>query len=635
MRRIIAITIMFTALLCAFDFSGDTQISPNLKELIEAVPPAEDFPNASYYILTDSMIVRTLPGGGYEKEHYYLAKAYTYRGKRALANFKILYNPDFEKVELLRARTINADEVIPVDEPEVNEINPPAYSKATVYAKMTQMVASLPAFAESSIIEIHYKITAANSPVPFGGFKILVEENPARKLFFALSSSSGEKVNYLSVSDAPEPKISGQQTGWTIENYRGIQFEPDIPPVREILPTVIYTASRNWQNESESIAGMFLPHAIADDKIAAVAESLASGTIFKDNKYALESVVYYLQENIKKININPNLIGYRPNDAAKVFENGYADSRDMAVLLIAMLKVLEIDAHPILVNSHGSNIWDIPSVHQFNRVAVLVDVDGEEIFIDPMEQYASTGFIESANGERAFVIKPGRSELVEIPNIQPEKNSVVYIYDFQIKDNGAVSGSVRTDALGETAARLREDFRHAKKSKTKQRFQKAASNIADGAKIQGEKELKGIDVNSGRATASFSLTADGFLTIQDRMAILWLPKAPFDLISLPDISMDEREFPLFLEIPLRYEKRINIEFPAKYDVVYSPPETHIENEAGSIDISSRVVGTMLNVVVNLSLKKKRISTDEYEELKELIRTMTAKRFRIVLFESQI
>ncbi|RKZ26851.1 hypothetical protein DRQ29_04305 [bacterium] len=629
MRKIILLTIALSALIFAFDFSADTVVSQNLKKTISSVPPHEDFPNASYYIICDSSITK-LTQSGSETERYFLAKAYTYRGKKKLSNFKIIFNADYDAVELIRARTINADGVSTVDSTEVNEVIAPGYSAATIYTKMMQMVISVPAFAESSVIEIHYKTrTSKDAPIPFGGMNVLVGEEPAKKVFFALS---GKKINYKSISGAPKPKIAGNTASWTIKDYKGAQFESNMLPLREIMPTVLYSASRNWVDELESIAGMFLPHTVGDDDITALAESLSTG---KSKRDALESILYYIQEKFNRIHISPNRVGYRPNDAGIVLKNGYGDSRDLSVLLISMLQAIKIQAKPALVASGGAKIQDFPSVHQFSRMVVMVELDGKILYLDPMQEYASAGFLGSANGEKSLIISPGETKLNEIPAIRPDDNMAIHTYDLSLDASGNIAGEITTTVIGDAAGSIRSMFRHAKKSKKKQKFQKAASNVADGAKIEGEPKMDGIETNSGKATIEFSFTANNFLITQDPMAILWLPNSAFGLFSLPDISEEKRTFPIYLEIPIKIVKDITIKIPDEYSIVYVPPVTHIEDEVGTIDITSQHGNNSMQISISLSLKEKRISTDEYEKLRNLVRTIFAKKFKIILLEKQI
>jgi len=131
MRKQIPILLALCMAVFAFDFSADTVLSSELQELLNSAPAHEQFPNASFYILIDSTIVTMLPDGGYEREKYFLAKVYTYRGKKDLSNYKIRYRPEFEELELIRARTINPNTVKTVDTTQVNDTIPSFYSKAS------------------------------------------------------------------------------------------------------------------------------------------------------------------------------------------------------------------------------------------------------------------------------------------------------------------------------------------------------------------------------------------------------------------------------------------------------------------------------------------------------------------------
>ena len=128
----IILSIVFLGATFAVDLSADTTVEPDLLRLIRSVPPRDSFPHASYYIITDSTKVVLNEDGSFEKEIYFLAKIYTYMGKRRLANYKIYYNADFQKVELLRARTINGDKAMPIELASINDITPVSYTHLTL-----------------------------------------------------------------------------------------------------------------------------------------------------------------------------------------------------------------------------------------------------------------------------------------------------------------------------------------------------------------------------------------------------------------------------------------------------------------------------------------------------------------------
>ncbi len=619
---------LLAAALWALDFSGDTLVSPELKKLIDAVPDHSKFPNASYYIITDSTVVRKTQSG-WVKEVYFLAKAYNFRGKKQLSNYKVFYNADYQTVEILRARTINSDGVSPVDSTEINDITAPGYSDATKYGRFTQRVISLPAFEEGSVIEIHYKvITNKDFPVPFGGMEVLVGDQPARKVYYAVSSDVGT-VNYKSVSGAPKPKVAGGVVSWTITDYEGADMESQMPPLREIFPTILYSTSRNWTDETEFIAGLFAPKAVPDSAVSALAESLASG---KSDREAMERILYYIQEKFNKISLNPNVVGYRPNEAGVVLKNGYGDSRDLSALLIAMLKAVGIEARPVLIEDNGAKIFNLPTVHQFSKMVVKAKVDGKWIFLDPSAEYAPPGHIGAAHGEKALVIAPGIESLVNVPPFKPDDNRVIYDYKLTLDPNGNMTGTVITTAYGDLAGSIRAMFRHAKRSKKKQKIERAVSNLTDGARVSGEFTLDGMDANTGEARVEIPFAVDNYLVTQKDMAIFWLPHSPFQIFHIADVSAEKRKFPLFVGIPETFEKNFSIEIPEGYRVVYVPPTVNLKNNVGEMEITSQYGKHTCQISVKFSYNSKRISPEDYEKLRNLLRSVTSKKYRLVLLE---
>ncbi len=630
MKRFLVFAAFFSAAF-GFDFSADTLLSPQLRDALASVPPRSEFPKASYYIVLDSTIVRLMPDGSWETERYFVAKSYIYKGKKELSNFKILYNASFESVELLRARTINGEEVVPVDSTQVNDITAPQYSSASMYAKMTQRVVSLPAFSESSAVEIHYVVRhRAGTSIPFGGVHVLVGDKPARKVYFGISFPRGKKVFWKSISGAPKPSVSGGVVCWEVRDYPGVQFEAGMPPLREVMPTVIYTASRSWSEEGGAVAAALLPKCEADSAVRALAESLAASA--KTKKDAVAKILFYLQDRFDHIYISPNLVGYDANDAATVLRNGYADSRDAAALLVAMLRAVGVKASPALVAASGARIFDIPSVHQFDRVVVVADVGGRKLFLDPMREFAEPGYIGEPAGEKALVIENGASKLVDVPPAKPNDNRIVASYTFKIDTLGCVDGSVLVEAWGSPAQELRSLFRHAKRRRKRQRFERAASNVADGAVLVEKPQITGVDDNSQIVRAQFRIKADNFMAMQDGMGIIWLPKLPFDVVTLPDISKKEREFPLFVDEPLTVVKRYNFTFPTGFKVDYIPPIQRYEGRAGSLEISSQSGSYSFVVTVELRLNRDRIEPKAYEDVKQLVRAFGSKRYRIALLE---
>jgi len=632
MRKLawIILSIAFLGATFAVDLSADTTVEPDLLRLIRSVPPRDSFPHASYYIITDSTKVVLNEDGSFEKEIYFLAKIYTYMGKRRLANYKIYYNADFQKVELLRARTINGDKAMPIEPASINDITPPEYSDASIYGNLLAKVLSLPAVSESSVVEIHAKIkTDKDAPIPFGAMEVLVRTEPSRKTFYEVDYPKGKKISFLSATSAPKPTKKPGMLRWIIKNYKGVNYEPGTPPLREVFPTIFYSASRSWADEAKFIYTHISPKIVLNDTIKAIADSLIKG---KKGEEVLSALLRFVQDRFTQINTKFEYHGFVPHSAAEVLRNGRGDSKDLSVLLIALLKAAKIPAKPMLISSYGAKIFNIPTAYQFNKVVVSAVLNGKTYYLDPSSQYAPLNFLGPAAGGYALLVDLGTKKLTKLPADIPESNMAVYSFDIGVDLDGRAEGSIGVTASGIPGEKLRKLFRYKKKSQIKQTLQEAASKVIPGAKFDGDTIFENINTNEGMASVQFTIYAEQYMIRQGNMAIIWFPELPFELVDIPNISLEERKLPLFVDYSRKIMLQNVIKFPADYEVVYAPPMQNIKTPFGTYVVSGQYGDYSAVYNIAFTLNKKVIKPEEYIKFKELVKNLHKKANRIILLK---
>jgi len=631
MKKIFYLTlILIASSIYAIDLSADTVISEGLTKLIAQVPPAENFPNANYYVITESTVVTLSPDGSYNREIYFLAKLYNFAGKRELSNYKINFNSDFQKVELIRARTINGNVVIPVNEKSVNDISHPHYSDAAMYGDFQQKVISLPAVSESSVVEIHAIVkTDTNTSMPFGKLVILVDEPPTRKRFYEVKFPKGVELTWKSISGAPKPRKNPTSLIWEITDYKGENIENNTLPLREVFPTILYSLSKTWKDESAKISKITEPKIVVNEKIKSATEKIVGD---KKGKEAISAILFYIQQNFTQIDTRPEYFGYEPNTAPKVLENGRGDSKDLSVLLATMLRAIGIDASLALVPSYGARIYDIPISYQMNEFIVIAWLDGKKYFLYPSKRYAEVGYLGRASGEKSLIIDPQKGELIQTDLLKPSDGYATYNFDVNITPDGKAEGTVTLECSGIPAMHMRATFRDQKKRKVKQLFQEAASNISSGTSLVPDTMLRGIETNTGTLNAKLGFTIDNYMMFQGDMGLLWFPDPPFMLLSYPAITEQSRDFPLYNPLPQKFIFKYKINFPVGYELVYAPPEQKIDNKFGNVIIYGNNIDNTIEYTVEFELEKCRVSPEKYKDYKELIKTFRKKGNRIVLFK---
>lgn len=598
-------------------------------ELLKNVPPKESFPNADFYVVAETTHLRLLPDDTYEKEFYKLIKSFTYGGKKQLSNYKIVYSSDWEDVEILLARTINIDSCYNVAEKEINVISHPSYRGSAMYGRVEQKVVTFSNFTDTSVIEIRYRIRCKNQPkVPFDGIHLLADENPRGVSILTLSFPDYKPVNYLEINGLSKGKKTDKGIIWELKNWAGFKPEPNMPPMHELFPGVIYTRFRNWGEAGEFVASRILAKAIPSEVITALADSLSQG---KDGVRALESILFYIQEKMEHIRTTPALFGYSSREPSGIISQGYGDNKDLCVLLIAMLKARKIESSLVMLS--GTKVYDFPCLSQFSEFAVLTNINGEDIFLKPDCEFCSVNYLGNKRGEKALVIQPGGGNIIDIP-VKPDENRAVFHFDLTVNPSGGLTGSVITSGEGKSAAEIRELFRNVRRRQLKQILENAVSDVASGAKLLRD-TLYGIGDNSTNPEVGIWFSAEKYATLQGNMVIFWLPRVPFELVYFPNILASERKLPLFINEPFVFEETFLVRTPEGWKIDYIPPTTTIETTGGSVKIESSLDENTVKISIMATIEKKRIQTGDYEEFRKMLKSLFAKRNKIILLEKEL
>ena len=153
-----------------------------------------------------------------------------------------------------------------------------------------------------------------------------------------------------------------------------------------------------------------------------------------------EAIYHYLQEHYEVLPMELGREGYIPNRPVDVFELERVAPKDLAILLLGMLRLADLEADYALVStrSHGGIREEFPALFQFNLPIVVFRVDGTPYFLDPTAKAVG---IEDPPAEienqLVLVVRAGEPEWLAVPMSSYSRNSLT------------VDGTVTWDKAGE------------------------------------------------------------------------------------------------------------------------------------------------------------------------------------------
>lgn len=193
------------------------------------------------------------------------------------------------------------------------------------------------------------------------------------------------------------------------------EFEPSLPPSLVPFPLLDFTEYRDWAAVAQWANKLF-PNVAATPEMRKLAQKFASGP---EEERASEAL-HWVQDEIRYFSVSVGENSHRPQLPEVVLKKRFGDCKDKTLLLVALYRIMGLQAHPVLVNSGAPKLpaQFLPSPGNFNHVIVRVELGGKQYFVDPTLQ-DERGLISSlaapVPSASALVVSNDATGLIELP----------------------------------------------------------------------------------------------------------------------------------------------------------------------------------------------------------------------------
>lgn len=185
------------------------------------------------------------------------------------------------------------------------------------------------------------------------------------------------------------------------------------------------------------------------DKVAA----LTAGK--KTDIEKIESLFYWVQDNIRYIAFEDGIMGFKPDAAQNVFSKKYGDCKGKANLLKEMLKLAGYDARLTWIGTSDLPYdYSLPSLAVDNHMICTVILNGKRYFLDGTEDYiAFNDYAQRIQGKQVLIEDGDNFIIDKIPDFPAERNSVKTIRKMNIEE-GTIKGNTAMEYNGESKIML-------------------------------------------------------------------------------------------------------------------------------------------------------------------------------------
>ena len=561
--------------------------------LLKNAPQASDYPNAAKATLLDLADITVHPDGTTRTITRQTVKIFNKRGRDDEAEVRIPYNASYDTVKILRARTIRPDgKIVSVD--LAHDVRDSTLNAGfNTYDDSRAKSFSMPAVEDGAIIDYEYETTNKEAMIPGQFWTQWYYQSgldPVMLTRLTITAPKTMTLHQKSQSTNVTAKMRDLSDGksvlytWEDKNVAPLIPEPMMPDPDTLIPKLTVSTLPSWQTIADWYNDLAKGRMEADPETRARALELTKNLKTPEEK--AKAIFYYVQDKTRYVSIDFGKSAYQPHTPTSVLGNQYGDCKDMATLLVAMLRAVGVDtAYPVLLNAESKlpKNSELPSPGAFNHAICLVELGGKKYWLDATAEVCPWGVIPSGDrGADAFVMRNGKGQFETIAVGTPDDNKTNQSAQLTLAPDGSAKGTVTLTGTGDIDMGLRGALLIMPPDKMRPFMESIASKLGADAKVRDYKvsDFRNKDV-------PVSITMDVFFPSWanqsgDLLLFKARPEQTGGTASSP-FREDGRRLAVAQESTASGVSTLELTLPAGYSVISLPKPTEVKSDLGRFE----------------------------------------------------
>lgn len=381
--------------------------------------------------------------------------------RRNFSEFRLEYNPNEYRFELLSLATINGKDSVPVDPASVE--NEPLASRGKGFDSTNQIMASFPEVKVGSLLYVKYRMHRISPP--YSGhvelIKSFAEDGYYKSIRYVVTSPV--KLKYF-VNDYGRDLVFRKRERGQKYRYEIFTRKPLITETTEESnayikfrnrTAVAFTSAKSFSELGRNYYQGFKeeldkPIPKRFERLVGKAKKLSS------EMERIRLVTEYIVRNFRYMGdwraVNG---GYHPHSLEEIATLSYGDCKDLSTVTVKLLRELGIEANVALVERtlRPEPMLDDFVFDFFNHAIVHARLNsGDSLWLDPTNSFVfADGIPEDILGRHALVLKNGGSQIEHIPQGKPEDAITEMTELYSLLSDGTVRSERSIDATGRHA----------------------------------------------------------------------------------------------------------------------------------------------------------------------------------------
>ena len=552
---------------------------------------AAKYPDSDAVLLDDFIQVEYQPDGTSEKWDDTALKILTEKGKRSSRSLTLSFNVSYGTSEFTKVQVIKPDG-------SVNEIDIEAQSKvmvdpsqmsANIYNPNSKILKlSVPGLEIGDTLRYiahqvrtetivpdswsDYQVFEYTSPIERTTYQVIAPKTlPLKKI--ALKSELSGTVKFSKLASEQSDQIVYT---WEITGVPRMFEEPNMPKLHTVVQRLLVSTIDEWEDLSKWYWELCQPHLDATTpEMETTARELVAGCTNTLEK--IEAMFNFVSQDIRYMGITTEeeAPGYAPHDVKITFENRYGVCRDKAALLAAMLRIVGVEAFPVIIMSGPKKDEEVPQPFFNHAVTAALGDDGEYVLMDSTDENTKDIFPSYLQNMSYLVARPEGETLLTSPIIPAENNLTKITSRGSLDQTGTLTAQSEVVFEGINDTVFRGYFSKLKPEELRRFFEGQLKSSMPTAELQSLEVLPAeLRDTTQPLIAKLTYTAKNLLIEGRENKMLNLPRLGSSLgyanFLIGQTGLEERKYPLFTRITAGIRETLELELPESPGAINLP-----------------------------------------------------------------
>lgn len=616
-----------------------TELDKETASLIKKAGGKEQYPDANALIISQNTVYEYNVDGTCKATDHVLAKILTEAAFKDYGEMKIAYYKTYDTLVVKIARVIKQDgSVIDVAPEMMKDISSASTEEMNIYeSDALEKVIPFSNLEVGDCVELLVEDHVFHAPMDgnFDGMQIFQSFEPIIRKEVVVIGPKALPLRHVvkngTVKFAQKEMGDKVKYTWSAENVDRIIQEPAMPALHEIAPTVIFTTIDSWETLSKWWNEMAGKQMAMNDEFKSELNSLIAGKNTREEK--IDAIYHYVAQKVRYMGLGTGKKkGLEPKQVNETFETKYGVCRDVATMMVAMLRQADIPSEVVLTNVGSKVAYELPYIGFNHAIVAIQNEDGSYTYADPTIDNSVDWLPAVESEQQVLVCTPKGKTLADTPLTPSRENMGKIKAVSNLTETGLFTSGVNINCDGIYDLALRSFAKSMPAAQVSVIWNYVLQNVYPGAKLTNFSFSDPEDLDKP-FEIKFSYQIDKYPNDAGEFALMKSPVSTgaFELISkfiLGTASLPERKYPYSLGFTFGASEEEVINLPAGMKLK-SMPDPVSESKgpieyrmtytsAGSTDIVGG--GTQVTYKKEILINSKEMSPAEYAQMKDVLKT---------------